>query len=238
MGDVWNRLVDWLDGVDKALFLALNSHYSDLSDNFMLLVTDKWVWIPFYLLLIYLIVKSARKESFWYIMLILLTIVLADQFASGLCKPLFERFRPVHAPELEGMVHSVIGKNADLYGFISSHAANCFGLAMFTALYFRRWQFSLLVFGWAALNAYSRISLGMHYPGDLLAGALAGMLFAWLCYLLAEWCITHTTFCSYPSSRQGRKRRFNRLSNTDLYVCWGMMAVVVWMCFQSGRILL
>ncbi|MBO4593820.1 MAG: phosphatase PAP2 family protein, partial [Bacteroidaceae bacterium] len=95
---------------------------------------------------------------------------------SGFCKPFFHRFRPSHEPALEGLVDLVNDRRGGLYGFISSHAANTFAVCTFVALYLRRHLATLTLILWACLSSYSRIYLGLHYPGDILAGALFGIL--------------------------------------------------------------
>ncbi|MBP5318648.1 MAG: phosphatase PAP2 family protein [Paludibacteraceae bacterium] len=218
-------VLDWLDGVDKALFLALNGHHNAFFDGFMWLYSDKWVWLPFYLLLIFLMVNTARKNAVWYLLFVVLAIVAADQLASGWCKPFFARLRPLYATDLQGLVHSVAG--ADLYGFMSSHAANCFALAMFTSLYFKRKSFTITMFAWAALNAYSRIYLGMHYPGDLLAGALSGMGIAWGAYALAHWLV----------NRRRHKALQYQLSRAEMQSVWLVLGVTVFLLGVCGRFL-
>ena len=110
---------------------------------------------------------------------------MTDQFTSGLMKPFFERLRPSHEPALEGMVHMVSGYSGGKYGFASSHAANTFGIAMFLSCLLKvekpwiNWLFL-----WAALVSYTRIYLGVHYPGDIIVGALIGVAFGWLVFKL------------------------------------------------------
>ena len=173
-----------LDALDKAWLLAVNGAHAPFLDGFMAAVTDKWVWVPFYLLLIFLVVRRYGRWSIVALLAVVLTITLADQWASGFCKPFFARFRPGHCPELEGLVRHVIGRG-DKYGFMSSHAANTMGLAVITSLFFRSWPYTCLLVGWSALNMYSRVYLGMHYPFDVLCGAACGGLIGWGCYVLA-----------------------------------------------------
>lgn len=110
----------------------------------------------------------------------MLTILLADQVSSGLMKPYFERLRPCHNPELEGLLY-VYGRCGGLYGFVSSHAANTFGVATFLTLILRKKQKGIKwLFLYAVIVSYSRIYLGVHYPLDVLFGALVGVLSAYL----------------------------------------------------------
>ena len=113
-----------------------------------------------------------------------LAIGLSDFVASSVFKPMVERLRPSHVPELEGVLHIVNGYRGGQFGFMSSHAANSFALATFFALCMRSRSLSTVLFIWATLNAYSRIYLGVHYPGDVICGAALGSFSAYLAYFL------------------------------------------------------
>ena len=108
---------------------------------------------------------------------ITLTIVLADQITSTLMKPYFARLRPSHEPLLQSLIHIVDGYKGAKYGFASSHAANTFGAATFFFLLLRKnYKWIGLIFLWAAVATYSRIYLGVHYPGDIVVGGFVGAL--------------------------------------------------------------
>lgn len=170
---------------DKALLLSLNGSDSLFWDGFMWTVTDTRTWILAMVVLLYVIFKNNRIWQGIVITLMLgLCVLLADQFASGLCKPFFARFRPTQDPELMYMVQTVNGYRGGLYGFISSHAANTFAVAMFISLLVRYLPFTCMMFLWALIPSYSRIYLGVHYPGDILCGAIAGLVIGCLVYLL------------------------------------------------------
>lgn len=146
--------------------------------------------MPFYLLLVGVLVVKYRFNALWIVLAIGLTIALSDQFASGFCKPFFERLRPSHEPALAGRVHLYQLTTGEFYrggrfGFISSHAANSFGVAAFFFLLWRRkYRYVGWFFGWATLVSYSRIALGVHYPADIVFGALSGVLWAWVAFRL------------------------------------------------------
>ena len=177
------QLLEW----DKRLVLYLNGLHASWLDTIMYWITKTEFWIPLYLLLLFFIIKSYRNTSWIIIVGIVITILLADQVTSGLMKPYFERLRPSHDPVLADLIHTVNGYTGGLYGFASSHAANTFGIALYCWLilkdkYPRIW----IIFIWAILVSYSRIYLGVHFPGDILVGALVGMTAAFLCVLLTR----------------------------------------------------
>ncbi|MGL5562501.1 MAG: phosphatase PAP2 family protein, partial [Tannerellaceae bacterium] len=152
----------------------------------------KIIWIPLIILFLYVFMK---KQGWQQILLVLiaigLVILFCDQFASGFCKPLFHRFRPTHHPEFMDQVKIVFGYRGGRYGFISSHAANAFGYAMFLALIFKNKLFSTVIFIWAFLQAYSRIYLGVHFITDIIPGVIVGLFFGWFGYWIFGKVINH-----------------------------------------------
>ena len=179
-------MIDSLIELDKAVFLIFNSHHTLYFDQVMWIVTGKTIWIPLILSFIYVFFKQGWKEAILVILMVALTVLLCDQISSGICKPLFERFRPTHDPEFSQYVTTVNGYLGGMYGFISSHAANAFGVAVFSSLLFRNKIFSVSVIIWAMLSCYSRLYLGVHYPGDILFGALAGSISGYVCYKIYQ----------------------------------------------------
>lgn len=173
-------LIEW----DKELLLFLNGLHNSFFDGFMYWISDRWIWIPMYAALLYPIVLRKKWGTVLIAVCIALCVLFADQFASGFCKPFFERFRPSHDPAIMDMVHIVEGNRSGLYGFISSHAANTFAVAVFTICLFRKCIQAVPVILWALLNSYSRIYLGVHFPVDILAGTLAGVVVGFVCYYI------------------------------------------------------
>ena len=174
--------------LDREIFIFLNSIHSPFFDQLMYLLTETYVWIPLYLALIIVLIRKYKKNSIWILLGAILTIILADQITTSLMKPFFARLRPSHEPGLQVFIHLVNGYKGGLYGFASSHAANTFGIATFLWLLFRdKTKWIGLIFLWAACVTYTRLYLGVHFPGDILVGALVGALCGTTAYKIFEW---------------------------------------------------
>jgi len=177
-------MIEYLNSIDTKLFLFLNGQHNAFFDFVMYWFSDKLIWIPMYLLIAFFILKHYRKQGVFMLLFIGLVIVLCDQTASHLIKNAVMRVRPSHEPALAGLVHLSKAGPGGLYGFVSSHAANAFGLATF--LYFaldNRFRFlKYWLFIWAAFVSYSRIYNGVHYPGDIIVAAILGSLIGWGVY--------------------------------------------------------
>jgi undecaprenyl-diphosphatase len=180
------HVVEIIKVLDTQLFLAINGLHSSYFDNFMWVVSAKLTWIPLYLSVLYLLIRTFKKDSIWIILSVILCIVIPDQVASGLLKELVKRLRPSHVDSLKSVIHLVKGYDGGLYGFAFSHAANSAGLAVITSLIFRNRLYTLSMICWALLVSYSRIYLGVHYPGDILGGIGIGTSAAFFCYWLIQ----------------------------------------------------
>jgi len=168
--------------LDKNLFILINGLHSSFWDGVMFAISAKYTWIPLYIAVLAVIIKNWKRESIWLVIALVGCIIISDQIASGLIKELVQRLRPSHAPELRNMVHLVNGYSGGQFGFVSSHAANTFGFAFLSSTLLRNRKYTSIIFCWAVLVSYSRMYLGVHYPLDILGGALVGVLAALACY--------------------------------------------------------
>lgn len=172
--------LDSLVRIDSDLLLAINGLHSRFFDFFMPVCTDKLVWIPLYLSLLYVLFRNMSfKTAMFCLVCIALAAGLADVISSKALRFAVMRLRPSNLEnELHNLVHIVDGYRGGRYGFPSSHAANTFSLAVFMVCLYRCRVISFFMVFWALLNCYTRLYLGVHYPGDILAGAVLGTLLA------------------------------------------------------------
>ena len=180
--DVLSRLVE----IDTDLLLAVNGWRAEWADYFMFVFSGKWIWVPMYVSIFYVIVRNFNWQmALWCVIAVALTIIFADQVCATVIRPLVCRLRPTN-PEnpLSELVQIVNDYRGGRYGFPSCHAANTFGLAFFIFYLFRNRALNWFIMLWAIVTCYSRSYLGVHYPGDLVVGAIVGFIGATLCYRL------------------------------------------------------
>ncbi|MDE6497221.1 MAG: phosphatase PAP2 family protein [Muribaculaceae bacterium] len=213
-------MLERLIHIDNELLLMLNGMHLPYLDNFMMLFTGRFVWVPMYAMLLFVIIRNNRpKRAVWTACVIVLAIVIADQTCSHVLRPLVERLRPSNPSNpISELVTVVNGYRGGLYGFPSCHAANSFALAMITSLIVRSRRLSWFIFIWATLNSYSRLYLGVHYPGDLLAGAVIGCCSGALCYALWRGVSREK---AQPDKIKGRLR------SSDLVIISGLLVTAV-----------
>jgi undecaprenyl-diphosphatase len=193
-------MMEKLKALDTELFLFLNGHHCAFFDPVMYWASNKIFWFPFYALIIFLIARSYKKRSILIFIGVGLLITLSDQLASHLIKNVVRRLRPSRDAALAGLVHLSKAGAGGLYGFVSSHAANSFALLVFLSLVLDsrfRWLKYVLLF-WALLVSYSRVYVGVHYPGDVLGGVLLGSIIGYIVALLYKWAVKRNVLWSKP----------------------------------------
>lgn len=179
-------LPDPVLALDKKCLLAINHTNSAWSDNFFWMVSGWGLPIVFGVLILLLLLKDNGVKAFWYLLFLALTIAMADNISSAILKPIVARLRPTHDPSLMNLLHVVRDYRGGMYGFVSSHAANAFGAAIFFSLLLRNRWFTWALFIWAVITSYSRIYLGVHFPTDILGGMVVGLLSGACCFLLMQ----------------------------------------------------
>lgn len=180
-------MIEWLKAFDKSLFFLINGWNSPFFDVVMWWVSKTLTWLPLYVLIVYTVVKKHKQQWWLPVVFVVLVITLADQISVHLFKHTFDRLRPCHNPEINQMVHLVNNSCGGKYGFVSSHAANTFAVSFFVFKLFIHQKSWVFIFLWALIVSYSRVYLGRHYPADVVAGGMLGVLIGW------------GTFCFYKT---------------------------------------
>ena len=168
-----------LNELDHQLFLFLNGLHVGWLDPVMTFISSELGWIPFYAVLVFLVFYKYKWKGLWVLLGVAVLITCSDQISAHVFKPIFHRLRPCYDPLIEDLVYLPNGhKPGGHYGFISSHAANTFALATYIWLIMKQFYKNIgwVMFPWAALVSYSRIYMGVHFPGDVICGAALGIL--------------------------------------------------------------
>lgn len=174
---VHTDIIQYLSEIDTNVFLYFNGIHSPFWDYFMTSFTGKIIWVPMYASILYILLRNFHwKAVLCYVAAIALII-----------RPVVARLRPSN-PEspIVDMVYIVNNYRGGSYGFPSCHAANSFGLAMYVVFMFRKRWLSIFIIAWALFNCYTRVYLGVHYPGDLLVGGIIGGFGGWLFATIAH----------------------------------------------------
>lgn len=198
-------MIDTLNTLDHELMLWLNYDGGTFQDAFWYTLSQIPSWIPLYITIIFVMLQPSdgQKQKRWmkFILLLLFTALVfafTDQISAGIIKPLVQRPRPSHDGSIMDQLHFVNDYHGGAYGFVSSHAANCFGLAVWVSCLYKRRSLVTAMMLYAVLNCYSRIYLGVHFPGDIICGTILGILCGWLGYFC------YTRFCQRFSIPQNK----------------------------------
>ena len=168
-------MIEYLKTMDHQLLLFFNSKHCAFMDNVMYYISQRNTWLVMYAVIIVFFILKRRAHVYITLIAVAVMVVLSDQ-VSDLIKDSVQRYRPTHNPQLSSLVHTVRNYVGGDFGFVSSHAANSFAIAAFVSFFFSKRWLTITLFCWAALVAYSRMYLGVHYPADILCGGLLGIV--------------------------------------------------------------
>ena len=222
--EFFNLLSSW----DKDLLLALNGMHSPLWDYSMTLFTLTPAWLVFYATIMVIIAKKHGKKSLFIFFAIALMILCTDQF-SGILKHTVQRLRPSNDPAFSQLVHVFFRKGGQ-FGFVSAHAANTFAIATFSSLIFRNSKYTMFIFPWAILISYSRIYLGVHYPGDVICGAILGVGIGIGIYKLLTYSESRLSPVNLFARNLLKDREANRIIEVGVFtiiMCIGIVALLL-----------
>lgn len=214
------EIINYLSEIDTNVFLFFNGLHSSFWDYFMQTYTGRFIWVPMYATILYILLKNFHwKAVVCYVAAIALIITFADQMCSSIIRPAVARLRPANLENpIVDMVYIVNGYRGGSYGFPSCHAANSFGLAMYVVCMFRKRWLSIFIVAWAILNCYTRIYLGVHYPGDLIVGGIIGGLGGWVICAIA-----HKIVSCLP---QAALKRETPIKQTSVTIYVGLLTIV------------
>ncbi len=233
------NLLEILISLDERIFLFFNGMHNEFWNHFMPLFTSKFTWIPMYLTILFILYrKYSWKVATIYMLALGLTILLADQICATYIRPYVERLRPSNLEnEISSLTYIVNGYRGGRYGFPSCHAANSFALATFMNLITRHRRFIWFIFIWALINSYTRLYLGVHYPGDLLIGGTIGAMIGFGIYHAVSYIISHMDSNEIPH------RQFNVqivgqsliLRDTDTMLFAGIFTTIIILSISAIR---
>lgn len=189
-------MIDTILNIDEQVLLWFNGYHTDGLDWLMKTISGKMTWVPFYAVLLWMLFKTFNWKVVLLILLsIALAITLADQIGASVIRPTVERMRPSNPDNpFSAFIHIVDGYRSGRYGFPSCHAANTFALATVYSMWMGRrlWWWGLTV--WAIVVSCSRLYLGVHYPTDILVGAMLGAVCGAAAYYIAQRLMTLKPF--------------------------------------------
>ncbi len=182
-------MLEIIQQLDLALLEYINgTWHNNYFDRLFILLRNKYLWAPLYIYILTYITFNFSKESRWLIVLLICTVLFSDQLSSAIIKPFFDRWRPCADPAVREQIRQLVycGQGAS---FISAHACNHFAIAVFLN---RIWKnistpFAVGLLIWAGTIAYAQVYVGVHYPSDVIVGAMVGALIGGGMYKLAAY---------------------------------------------------
>lgn len=211
--------MDFFSNLDLQLLLGANGHHTPFQDAFWMVFTGRFVWVPMYAAMLYALLRSLGwRRTLVSVVFLALVIIAADQLCGNLLRDTICRPRPSRPDSpVVALITTVGDYRAGHYGFPSCHAANSFALAVFLSMLLKRTRLTVFVFVWAALNSFSRMYLGVHYPSDIFVGTVLGATIGGTLGLMAEFALQHMV---HPAPARARSA-----AATNVVIIIGLLAV-------------
>jgi undecaprenyl-diphosphatase len=173
------EMLELLNSIDtKALIWIHQNLHNAFLDGVFVLLRNKITWLPLYIFLIAFIMLNFGKRGVLWVLFFIFAAALADSVSSKLLKPQVQRVRPCHTEGVAEELHVLISCGGR-YGFVSSHATNHFALAAFffftIGRLLKKWKWVAIL--WATCISFAQVYVGVHYPFDVICGAILGCLF-------------------------------------------------------------
>ena len=216
---IYKLVMETLLQLDKELFIWFNASHSSFWDAMMMFFTRVEFWIPFYFIVAYQIFKYKGKEAWWWLIGLSMLILFGNLISTFLFKNILQRLRPSHEPALSGIVNLVKAYAGDKFGFVSSHSTVVFAFAIYTSKLFKNNIYTLFITIWSLLIVYTRLYLGLHYPGDILGGIALGLGLGYFFNRITRWWVARL----YPQKQFARYKKI--LGNSDAGVLIGIVAL-------------
>lgn len=178
-------MIEFLAAQDRLLFIKLNAFHHPQLNSAMVILSGQLIWIPMIVFFCWQALRQiGKKQTGLFLLFLALALIASDVTASYLIKNIVNRLRPCREEELKALINLFGQKCGGKFGFVSSHAANSMALISFSISSLKLGRWSWLLWLLPLVVSYSRIYLGVHYPGDIIGGMIVGLWWG----LIISWC--------------------------------------------------
>lgn len=179
-------MLETFQSIDVDILLFVNRQCSNTVFDFLCpIFREKLTWIPLYLIVLFFLIKNEKWNTIAWVMAALFAVVLSDQLGL-MIKNIVQRPRPCQNPLVAGLIQLKVATCSQQFSFISNHAANHFAQGVLYSLIFKKRWIAIGFLIWAIVVSFSQIYVGIHYPMDVLAGAIVGVAVGYLSYSLGK----------------------------------------------------